>query len=175
MRPITMSDLCELTGYSRHQLRSLLDELPRFSNRHAAARVARVFSNHDVMLLAVLCRLESGYGLRRDVVAALCEPIAASLLAPRQVSSKACLVIDLCRMSCNRADSVPLIDDGLIVALEPIFLNIDSYLLPEPLVQREMGLSAAVNVGKLSAAESAAARVQEKRPRNRQRGKSNHG
>lgn len=141
MRPITISDLCELTGYSRDQLRGLLAELPRFACRRAEARVARVYSNHDAMLLVLLSRLETVYGLKRSVVSALCESIATTLTAPREVSKQACLVLRIQDAACEYVDGTPQIEDGLVVALAPIFLAIDSYLLPTPLVQREVGLS----------------------------------
>ena len=111
MRSITISDLCELTGYSRDQMRGLLAELPRFARRHAEARVARVYSNQDVMLVVVLCRLETVYGLRRSIVSALCESIAASLTAPRKVSKQACLILRAHDATCEYVDTAPLIDE----------------------------------------------------------------
>ena len=140
MRPITISDLCELTGYSRDQMRGLLAKLPCFTRRRAEARVARVYSNYDVMLIVLLCRLETVYGLKRSVVSALSEPITATLTVPREVSRQACLILRAHDATCEYADAVPLVNDGLVVALAPIFLAIDSYLLPAPLVQRDVGL-----------------------------------
>ena len=169
MRPITISDLCELTGYSRDQMRGLLAELPRFARRRAEARVARVYSNHDVMLLVVLCRLETVSGLKRSVVSALCEPVAATLTAPRKVSKHACLILRVHDAACEYADAAPLIEDGLVVALGPIFLAIDSYLLPTPLVQRDVGLSA---TGTQSIGRQGRA-AQGMMPKRRER--SNHG
>lgn len=178
MRPITISDLCELTGYSRDQMRGLLAELPRFALRRVEARVARVYSNHDVMLVVLLCRLETVYGLKRSVVSALCERIAKALTAPREVSKQACLVLRVHDATCKYVDAAPLIDDGLVVALGPIFLAIDSYLLPTPLVQREVGLSATGMLHK-PASTAAAGRqgraARENVPYERQRGRSNHG
>lgn len=176
MRSITISDLCELTGYSRDQMRGLLAELPRFARRHAEARVARVYSNHDVMLVVVLCRLETVYGLRRSIVSALCESIAASLTAPRKVSKQACLILRAHDATCEYVDTAPLIDDGLVVALGPIFLAIDSYLLPTPLVQRDVGLSATGTQHNPATAKAVGRQgraVREMVPRHRER--SNHG
>lgn len=170
MRPITISDLCVLSGYSRDQMRGLLAELPRFARRHAEARVARMYSNHDVVLVVSLCRLETVYGLKRSAVSALCEPIAAALAAPRVVSKQACLILRVHDATCEYFDASRLIDDGLVVALRPIFLAIDSYLLPPPLAQREVGLSATGLHYKLAgpqgrhAGESVPQHHQQKRP-----------
>lgn len=142
MRPIIVSDLCEITGYSRDQMRGLLAELPRFARRRAEARVARVYSNLDALLIVLLCRLETVYGLKRSVVSTLCEAIAATFSAPRAVSSRACLIVNVRDATCVYVDKSPVVEDGLVVALGPIFMAIDAYLLPTPLVQRELGLSA---------------------------------
>jgi hypothetical protein len=178
MRPITSNDLCELTGYSRDQIRGLLAELPRFTSRHTEARVARVYSNHDLMLLVVLCRLETLYGLKRCVVSALCELIATALAAPREVSKRACLVLRVQEITCEYVDAPPLIDDGLIVALAPIFLAIDSYLLPTPLVQRDIGLSATgvrYTPTSTNAAGRHAHRARERVPYGYKKGRPNNG
>lgn len=141
-RNITIGDLCELTGYSRDQMRGLLAELPRFAGRRGTARVARVYSNHDVLIIVLICRLETVYALKRGAVAMLCEPIADILSTPRVVSAHAKLLVQTATVQCEYFDDVPSVDDGLVVPLEPVFSVIDAYLAPEPLVQREIGLSA---------------------------------
>jgi hypothetical protein len=143
MRHLTMSDLCELTGYSRDQMRGLLAELSRFAQRRSAARVARVYSSQDLVLVVLLCRLETHYGLKRSVVSSLCEPIAATLEGMREVSKGTCLVIQTHEATCECVDTAPLLDDGLVVSLGPIFLSVDRYLLPTPLMMSEAGKSAA--------------------------------
>lgn len=173
MRPITISDLCELTGYSRDQMRGLLAELPRFTRRRTEARVARVYSNHDVMLVALLCRLETAYGLKRSVVSALSEPIATAVTAPREVSKQACLILRIHDLACEYVDGPPSINDGLVVALAPIFLAIDSYLLPTPLVQRDVGLSATSSSYKPTVCQESLARGH--LSGDRQRKRPNHG
>jgi hypothetical protein len=179
MRPITIGDLCELTGYSRDQMRGLLAELPRFARRRAAARIARVYSNHDVLIVALLCRLETAYGLKRSAVTALCESIAITLATPREVSDRARLVLHVDDGKCEYVEGVPSIEDGLVVALAPIFLAIDSYLLPAPLVQREVGLSAVSTPNDSKRVTSSSNRprsaARERAPRNRQRGRPSHG
>lgn len=140
-RDITIGDLCELTGYSRDQMRGLLAELPAFASRPGAARVARVYSNHDVLVIVLLCRLETVYALKRGAVGALCEPIANALATPRAVSTSAKLLVRTETAQCEYCDELQSVEDGMVVPLKPVFSAIDSYLVPE-LVQREVGLSA---------------------------------
>jgi hypothetical protein len=153
-RDITIGDLCELTGYSRDQMRGLLAELPPFASRPGAARVARVYSNHDVLVIVLLCRLETVYALKRGAVAALCEPIANALATPRAVSTSAKLLVRTETTQCEYCDELRSVEDGMVVPLEPVFAVIDSYLVPEPLIQREVGLSATGS--RLSSPEAAA-------------------
>lgn len=177
MRRITTSDLCELTGYSRDQMRGLLAELPRFACRYTEARVARVYSNSDVILMVLLCRLEAAYGLKRGVVSGLCEPIAAALTVPRKVSARACLVVRVQDTTCEYIDEPRLIEDGLVVSLGPIFMAIDSYLLPTPLIQRDMGLMGAFH--KIPSAEPREGRkkssMRKRLPHEHQGGRPNRG
>jgi hypothetical protein len=141
-RETTIGDLCALTGYSRDQLRGLMAELPRFAERASTERVARIFSNHDVLLLVLLCRLETVYGLKRSAVARMSEPIATTLSIPRNVSGSAKLTLHTVSGECNYVEDMPALEDGLVVPLGPVFSMIDAYLAPTPFVQREMGLSA---------------------------------
>lgn len=138
-----MSDLCELTRYSRDQMRGLLAELPRFAHRRSAARIARVYSNQDVVLVVLLCRLETHYGLKRGVVSTLCEPIAAALEEMREVGDQPCLIVQIHEAMCECVNTTPSLDEGLVVSLGPILLSVDRYLLPTPLMKREAGVSAA--------------------------------
>lgn len=179
MRPIIVSDLCELTGYSRDQMRGLLAELPRFARRRVEARVARVYSNYDVALVVLLCRLETTYGLKRSVVSALCEPIAATMAGMSEVGKQACLILRVHDATCEYVDAAPLINDGLVVALDPIFLAIDTYLLPTPLVQRDVEMPAMGWIYNPNPAPSTAGRqrhsVPESTPSQRQRRQPSHG
>jgi hypothetical protein len=170
MRHLTMSDLCELTGYSRDQMRGLLAELPRFAQRRSAARVARVYSSQDVVLVVLLCRLETHYGLKRSVVSTLCEPIASALEGVREVGERSCLAIQIHEATCECVNAALLLDDGLVISLGPIFLSIDRYLLPAPLMKSEAGTSAASGRSRPATTPVAACTRRPARNGRRQRG-----
>lgn len=91
------------------------------------------------VILVVLLPVYKGFTALKDVLPNLCEPIAAELFAPRKVSSRACLIARVRDVSCEHVDEPSLIEDGLVVFLSPIFMTIDSYLLPTLLTQRGMG------------------------------------
>lgn len=177
MRQITISDLCELTGYSRDQMRGLLSELPRFARRPTEARVARLYTNQDVMLIALLCQLETLYGLKRSFISILSEQICSVLLAPRKVVKQAWLIVRVQDGTCEYVDKLPVIDCGLVVPLSPIFIAIDSYLLPTPLIQRDIGFSATgtFNKERPTDIERPNSPAREQKTQQRQRGRTNHG
>jgi hypothetical protein len=129
-REITAADLTALTGYSRDQLRGLLAELPAFAKRKGEARVANRYSSHDVLLIVICSRLETQYGLKRAVVAALSAPIARCLAAPRALSNGARLVLEFQPQRARYVERLDDLSDGLVVALDPIFSAIDASLAP---------------------------------------------
>lgn len=144
-REITIGDLCELTGYSRDQLRGLLSELPQYAKRKGEARIANVYSSHDVLVVAICCRLESQYGLKRAAVAALSQALGQALAVPRPAAKGVRLVLGLQPPAVQYVARVDDLADGLVVALDPIFATIDAYLMPYPahssMYQRELGFA----------------------------------
>ena len=127
-RPITAADLAALTSYSRDQLRGLLAELPLFAQRKGEARVANIYSSHDVLVVVICCRLETQYGLKRAAVAALSEVIAPCLAVPRPIAQGARLVLGFQPPAAQYVECVDDLADGLVVALDPIFAAIDTCL-----------------------------------------------
>src|SRR5207237_6028616 len=93
-RPLTVKDLCCVSEYSRHQMRGLLAALPAFAARASQVKVAAEFSAHDLLVVALCCRLESHYGLKRARVATLAKGLAQSLSGPRPLAREARLILN---------------------------------------------------------------------------------
>ncbi len=129
-RPLTMYDLCLLSGYSRDQVRGLLDKLPMYAERRVKARIATVYTAQDLMVVALCCQLETRYSIKRETVAALAPEISKELARPRPVAQQARLVLGFDPPSATYVERVDDLAEGLVVALEPIFERIDDYLLP---------------------------------------------
>lgn len=130
VRQLTMSDLCVIAGYSRDQMRGLLDSLPIYANRGGEARVASVFDAHDLLVVALCCRLEAHYCLKRQAVAAFSADMFKELSGPRSSVRGACLVLQFDPPSARYLEAVDEPLDGLIVPLESLFDQVDDYLLP---------------------------------------------
>src|SRR5438105_3048636 len=131
-----MTDLCSVSDYSRHQMRGLLDELPMYANHGTQARVAAEYTAHDLLVIALCCRLESHYSLRRTAVVAVAQDLYRQLGGPRSVAPDAKLLLRFDPPSAVYLQHASHVDDGLVVALEPLFRRVDEYLLPAPLTWR---------------------------------------
>lgn len=128
IRKITAVDLCAITGYSRDQLRGLIDKLPVFSDQETAPRVAREFTRSDVTLLAVVRVLEVQYSVRRESIASITKLLHKALTGPKAVNRNARLLISFDPQTVSYlTEDVPR-QDGILMSLGPVFQRIDAYL-----------------------------------------------
>lgn len=127
--PITAIDISKVTGYSRNQVRGLLDELPIYSDQKTEPRVAREFSRSDLIVLAVVHLLEARIGIRRKAVATIVEPLRQALSGPKKINRNARLLIfiDPPAVSYLATNSSPS-QDGILISLGPIFERVDEHL-----------------------------------------------
>src|ERR1043166_1752910 len=149
-RRLTANDLCNVSEYSRHQMRGLLAALPGFADKAVEAKVAAEFSAHDLLVVTLCCRLEQHFGLKRVTVASLASELARSLSGPRPVASDARLVLGFAPPSARYMETSANVDEGLVVPLAPVFSQVDSYLQPGRFsgsAQRELGLSTGIRQG----------------------------
>ena len=117
-RPITMTDLCELSGYTRHQMRGFLGELPMYGKRKGNARVAIEYSTHDLLIVTVCCRLDTRYGIKRQTVCAFADGIARILGGPDRVKQSGRLVLKFDQIQVDYVEQLGTqIGDGVVVAL----------------------------------------------------------
>ena len=125
----TMGDLCALTGYTRDQVRGLLDALPPRGERDGRRRAATSYSMQDLVFVALCCRLEQPYGLKREKVAELSTHISAQLAEPRERGVERLLVrFDV--PSVELVSGVDALTDGLVISMDPVFDQVNDYLLP---------------------------------------------
>src|SRR5258708_33028137 len=79
---LTITDLCRVTGYTRDQMRGLLDAaLPERSSK--GPRVARGFRSQDLILAATMTELETRFGINRGHIAAIAKRRAQALSGPK--------------------------------------------------------------------------------------------
>lgn len=126
-RKLTASDVCEVTGYNRDQLKALLKELPAWSSA-PSARVAREFSPHDLIVLSVVHVLDSRVGIRRKRIALMLTKLRQALFGPREVDRSARLAISFDPMHVEYMSGKISIREGVLISLEPIFDRVDHYL-----------------------------------------------
>lgn len=142
-RSLTMSDLLAISGYTRDQMRGLLDAMPAFASRDSRVRVAKQYTAQDLLVIRACSQLESRYGLQRGTVAGFSDQLRAVLSGPRPVSATARLLLTFDPVYVRYVEAPEAIEEGLLVPLAPIFQAVDEYLLPGRVQvtwsQRELG------------------------------------
>lgn len=130
-RKLTSTDVCEVSGYNRFQLRGLLDKIPLFADLSKGSRVAREFSPQDMIVLRVLFVLEHHIGINRATATSIAGPLSKVLSGPKKINKNAQLVISFEPLSVAYLDSnQPLNRDSLVIALGAVFERVDHYLIP---------------------------------------------
>ena len=129
-RSLTMADLLAITGYTRDQMRGLLDAMPSYASRNTQVRVAKQYTAQDLLVVRACSQLESRYGLQRGAVADFSDALRSALSGPRPVSATARLLLTFDPPNVRYAKDTESIDEGLTVPLALIFQAVDEYLLP---------------------------------------------
>ena len=129
-RPLTMADLLAISGYTRDQMRGLLDAVPVFASRKVAVRVAKHYTAQDLLLVRTCTQLEIRYGLQRGTVAVFSTALRSVLSGPRHVSKTARLLLSFDPPDVQYLEATDGFEEGLLVPLAPIFQAVDDYLLP---------------------------------------------
>ena len=126
-RILTITDLCRVTGYTRYQLRGLLDGvLPEKPSK--GARVAREFTPHEILVIATMSDLETRLGIKRGHIALISKRLSQVLSGPRLVDRQARLVITFSPASVSYGSIGVPADDAVVLSLGPIFERVDRYV-----------------------------------------------
>jgi hypothetical protein len=139
MRPIRLkiSELAAATGYTRYQLRGLLSEVFLSHSLGKKAGSQRTFSPQDLGVVAVICAIERDYAIDRKKLALIAEHLRRALSGPRTASRNARLVLTFNPPSAAYLDSDAYVPQGLLIALGPIFAQVDEYLGASSLASAE--------------------------------------
>lgn len=131
-RRITSADIVAVTGLTRHQLRALLAELPGFGTRAKQARVACEYSVQDLTVLAICCRLQTRFGVKRDAVASLVEDLRRIVREPLPAVGNLRLLITVDPQSIEYVTAPCCISEGIVLSLADVFGRIERYLASGP-------------------------------------------
>ncbi len=131
-RKLTAADVFEVTGYSRQELRLVLEALPYYREQKSYPRRAREFSRHDLIALGVVQALEVRCGMRKDAIAAVFDLLRTALLGPKRQNSQAHLFISIDPPAVSYKEAPTKGSDGILVPLGPIFARVDQHLGSHP-------------------------------------------
>lgn len=122
-----MTDVCEVTNYTRDQLRGMLRDLPSFSESPSEGR-NRAFSRVELLTICVITQMETRYGIKRASIGKIVHQLLATLSGPRTIDPRARLnVIPESSLVTFLNEDAPALE-GLLVPLGPIFQRVDYYL-----------------------------------------------
>jgi hypothetical protein len=126
---LKISDLAAVAGYTRFQVRGLLDQVfPEPASEGKKTRSQQVFSPQDLLIVTVACELERKYGVKRSVLASLRVPLRQVLSGPRKASRDARLVVTFIPPTATYLDHEESVTEGLVLPLGPLFARVDEYL-----------------------------------------------
>jgi hypothetical protein len=140
-RKLTVTDLCKVSGYSRDQIRRLLEELPVYSDQPTDRRVAREFFARDLIVISVLFVLEFKLYVKRSSFTLLIDQLASVLTGPKPANRFAMLHLSFSPIAIQYVTEDASFLEGTLVSLGPIFEKVDTYLSSDQLdLQRELEL-----------------------------------
>lgn len=131
MRPIRLkiSDLADATGYTRYQVRGLLQEVFATHPLGRKAGAHRTFSPQDLGVVAVVCAIERDYAVDRRRLALVADVLRRVLSGPRTANRSARLLVSFVSPNAAYVDRDTSPDaEGLLLRLGPIFAKVDEYL-----------------------------------------------
>lgn len=125
---LKISDLATVTGYTRFQMRGLLDEVFPNPERGKGTASQRIFSPHDLLVVTVACEIEQKYGVKRAVLALVSEVLRETLTGPRTASRDARLAVTFMPPTATYLVPDATVPEGLVLALGTLFAKVDEYL-----------------------------------------------
>lgn len=129
-RNITAGDIQTVTGYSRDQLRGLLDLIdPLLGTFPHEPGTSRIFSSHEFLTIVLCCELENAYGMKRKVVTSFAAELGKVLSRPREVAENPRLILTFNPPLASYFEKEEIVQQGLVVPLTEIFKKVDGHLL----------------------------------------------
>jgi hypothetical protein len=131
MRPIRLkiSGLADATGYTRYQMRGLLQEV--FTSRRFGTKEGsqRTYSPQELNVVAVVCAIERDYVVDRKRLALVADALREVLSGPRTANRNARLLVTFTPPTATYLDrDTPPAAEGLLIRLGPIFAQVDEYM-----------------------------------------------
>lgn len=145
-RKITHLDLCDVTGYDRVRMQTIVKNLPPYHAQKGVARVAKEYSGLDLIVLSVVRTLDEEFGLRLQAIASIGLLLREELAVPRELNKNAGLLIKISPPSVKYIDMESELGSGIKVPLKEIFDRIDRYGSFAPLAGESANLNLAPSI-----------------------------
>lgn len=125
---LRISHLAKVTGYSRFQIRGLLNEVFRNPVLGRKAGAQRTFSPQELLVVVVCCEIEQAFGISRRKLGLVGEALRRTLTGPRAANREARLLVTLMLPAATYLDDDAFVREGIVVHLGALFARVDEYL-----------------------------------------------
>jgi len=130
MHPIRLkvSDLANVTGYSRFRVASLLNQVFKNSPLGSQSGSQRTFTPQELLIVAVVCEIERKFHVQRKALALVSDALRRPLSGPRVANRRARLAITFSPAEAMYLSADTQVHEGLVLQLGPVFERVDEYL-----------------------------------------------
>lgn len=125
---LRVSDLANVSGYSRFQIRGLLGEVFQNPTLGRKGDSQQTFSPQELLVVAVTCEIEKTFGVARKKLALVGEALRRTLTGPRLTNRDARLLVTFTPPAAIYLDSEVPVTEGLVLRLGVLFAKVDGYL-----------------------------------------------
>jgi len=125
---LRISDLANVTGYSRFQIRGLLEEVFRNPVLGRKGGSQQTFSPQELLVVAVACEIEETFGVARKKLALVGGALSRTLQGPRAMNRDARLLVSFTPPAAMYLDNGAPVIEGLVLGLGVLFAKVDGYL-----------------------------------------------
>jgi hypothetical protein len=128
---LKISDFADAAEVTRFQVDGFLKEV--FSSRPLGKKSSggshRGFTPHELLVFVVALEIERKYGVKRNVLASVGEPLCQALTGPRRAASRdSRLLVAFEPPSAVYLDASMPVQEGIVVPLGPLFERVDEFL-----------------------------------------------
>lgn len=126
-RKLTTRDVCEVSGYSKEELRALSAAIGLHKNQNVQPRVAREYTRQDLLVIAVIRELETSYGIRRTAISEIYKSLRTALSGPKPINRKARLFLTVIPPTVTYVNAIADVSGGILLGLQKVFDRVDAH------------------------------------------------
>lgn len=125
---IKTKDICEALDIGRHQLRGWTEQLAPYCHRETRERSANHYDFGDLLFFAVVKHINESLGISISFIAKFSESLYTCVREPQDLTSTNIVFINTRDNSCQKVDTRGLMQEGIVINIQPAQLQACEYL-----------------------------------------------